>query len=110
MVYCKQLLMDAENMISAPKNSEASGYQCTEIDARSSCRLTNRCAISPYYLPTQYDRNRYLCQCRFIASATFTTVYQQNYFPKTFKEWNSLPNNMYMYEISSVEHFIDIIN
>ena len=54
----------------------------------------------------QYPTRR-LHQHHFILPFISTTAYQQSFFPKTIKQWNSLPNDVI--ESSSVEHFVAAI-
>ena len=46
--------------------------------------------IPPYFLKTQYP-TRHHHPSHFILPPVNTTQYQQNYFPRSIKDWNTLP-------------------
>ena len=58
--------------------------------------------MPPYYITTQYPTRQHH-QKHFIIPAISTTAYQQSFFPRTVKEWNSLPTNVI--EIRPTEQF-----
>ena len=46
--------------------------------------------IPPYFLPTQYPTRQYHPN-HFILPPANATQYQLTYFPRTIKDWNTLP-------------------
>ena len=57
-----------------------------------------------YFLPTSYP-TRQLHMYGFIIPSISTTSYQQSFFPKTIKQWNSLTNDQV--NINSLKLFVD---
>ena len=60
--------------------------------------------IPSYFLLTSYP-TRQLHMYRFIIPSISTTSYQQSFFPKTIKQWNSLTNDQI--NINSLKLFVD---
>ena len=60
--------------------------------------------IPLYFLPTSYP-TRLLHMYRFIIPSISTTSYQQSFFPKTIKQWNSLTNDQI--NITSLKLLVD---
>ena len=65
---------------------------------------TTAICIPAYFLPTSYP-TRQLHMYRFIIPSISTTSYQQSFFPKAIKQWNSLTNDQI--NINSLKLFVD---